>query len=192
MDEKIITLAKKLVEKRLANSYEEALILAEKFVKIDMKYDYDTSFIEDKEEKKENINEFEEETEKKESEEETYIIGESERENLTTAVEGIKTIKLYENIKLIKKTYGFNNTREILGETTITKSINETLEKKFEEKTEKKEAQEKKEELKSNINKEENQEKNVEDPKKRLYNSVDINSFFNVNNLKGKEIPKGK
>ncbi len=115
MDEKIIELAKKLVEKRLASNYEEALILAEKFTKIDMKYDYDNSFIEEKNTEK-NSEDLKKEK-KNETSETTYIAGESSEENLKNAIEGIKTIKLYENIKIVKKNRGFHNTRELLGET---------------------------------------------------------------------------
>ncbi len=214
MDEKIIELAKKLVEKRLASNYEEAIILAEKFTKIDMKYDYDNSFIEEKNIEKTTVeqttNEIIKDDQEKIQQEETYIIGETEEETLKNSIEGIKTIKIYENIKLVKKTYGFNNTRELLKETTISNSINKTLEKKdlvekqkIEEKSQIQEPQPQSTQN-NNIQQNNNQiiqnqtqqntqkaeEQKIEDPKKRLYNSVDINSFFNVNNLKGKEIPK--
>ncbi len=192
MDEKIIELAKKLVEKRIASNYEEALILAEKFTKIDMKYDYDNSFIEEKK-AEENIGENNIEKNRNESDgenernSETYIIGETtSKETLNNAISSFKTIQIYENVKLVKKTHGFENTRHLLKQTSISNSINNTLgEKKLIEENKKNN-----EEKKSDVNEQKNNK--VEDPKKRLYNSVDINNFFNVNNLKGKEIPKGK
>ncbi len=193
MDEKIIELAKKLVEKRIASNYEEALVLAEKFTKIDMKYDYDNSFIEEKNAEK-NIGENIIEENKAEKNEETYIIGEiTSKETLNNAISSFKTIQLYENVKLVKKTHGFENTRHLLKQTSISNSIDNTLDKK--DLIEKERINEKKQdEQKNNIktNTDSKKEEKVEDPKKRLYNSVDINNFFNVNNLKGKEIPKGK